>query len=101
MLGVSAMAVQNVMVHTSLKGAPSTAVMTTNITILTIDIGNMLVARDPNDMVKARSRARHTWPAVIGFAVGCTLGASCQMIVGLRSLALPASLALLALALAR
>ena len=101
MLGVSAMAVQNVMVHTSLKGAPSTAVMTTNITILTIDIGNMLVARDPNDMAKARNRARHTWPAVIGFAVGCTLGASCQMIVGLRSLALPASLALLALALAR
>ena len=100
MLGVSAMAVQNAMVHTSLKGAPSTAVMTTNITILTIDIGNMLVA-DPNDMVKARSRARHTWPAVIGFAVGCTLGASCQMIVGLRSLALPAGLALLALALVR
>jgi uncharacterized membrane protein YoaK (UPF0700 family) len=100
MLGVSAMAVQNAMVHTSLKGAPSTAVMTTNITILTIDIGNMLVA-DPNDMVKARSRASHTWPAVIGFAVGCTLGASCQMIVGLRSLALPAGLALLALALAR
>jgi hypothetical protein len=32
MLGVSAMAVQNVLVQKSLKGAPSTAVMTTNVT---------------------------------------------------------------------
>jgi uncharacterized membrane protein YoaK (UPF0700 family) len=32
MLGVSAMAVQNALVQISLKGAPSTAVMTTNIT---------------------------------------------------------------------
>jgi len=97
MLGVSAMAVQNAMVH----GAPATAVMTTNITLLTIDVGNMLIARDPKDVAKARSRARHTWPAVVGFAIGCTLGASCEMIVGLRSLALPAGFAVLALALGR
>lgn len=101
MLGVSAMAVQNAMVHISLKGAPATAVMTTNITLLTIDVGNMLIAHDPKDVAKARSRARHTWPAVVGFAIGCTLGASCEMIVGLRSLALPAGLAFLALALGR
>jgi uncharacterized membrane protein YoaK (UPF0700 family) len=37
---------------------------------------------------------------IIGFAVGCGLGASCEMTFGLRSLALPAGLALLALALA-
>src|SRR5215468_2682244 len=101
MLGVSAMAVQNGMVHISLKGAPATAVMTTNISILTIDVVSMLIAQDPNDVAKARSRARHTWPAVVGFAVGCTLGASCEMLVGLRSLVLSAGLAFLALALGR
>src|SRR5262249_19909184 len=101
MLGVSAMAVQNAVVHVSLKGAPATAVMTTNITLLTIDVVNMLIARDPKDVATARNRARHTWPAVAGFAVGCTLGASCEMIVGLGSLALPAGLAFLALALGR
>ena len=101
MFGVSAMAVQNALVHISLKGAPATAVMTTNVTLLTIDVGNMLISRHPKDAAKARSRARHTWPAVVGFAVGCTLGASCEMIVGLRSLALPAGLAFLSLALGR
>ena len=101
MLGVSAMAVQNGMVHISLKGAPATAVMTTNISIVTIDVVSMLIAQDPNDVAKARSRARHTWPAVVGFALGCTLGAFCEMLIGLRSLALPAGLAFVALALAR
>jgi uncharacterized membrane protein YoaK (UPF0700 family) len=33
MFGVSAMAVQNALVRVSLKGAPSTAVMTTNVTV--------------------------------------------------------------------
>jgi uncharacterized membrane protein YoaK (UPF0700 family) len=99
MLGVSAMAVQNALVRISLKGAPSTAVMTTNITQLTMDIGYMLVARDPSDIAEARNRAKHTWRAVVGFVVGCGLGAWCEAAVGLWSLALPVSLALLALAL--
>lgn len=99
MLGVSAMAVQNALVQISLKGAPSTAVMTTNVTRLTMDIGEVLLARDPDDAATARSRAKHTWPAVVGFALGCGLGAACQAAVGLWSLALPAGLALLALAL--
>ena len=36
-LGVSAMAVQNALVRVSLRGAPSTAVMTTNITVFTME----------------------------------------------------------------
>jgi uncharacterized membrane protein YoaK (UPF0700 family) len=36
MLGVSAMAVQNALVRVSLTGAPSTAVMTTNVTTFTM-----------------------------------------------------------------
>jgi uncharacterized membrane protein YoaK (UPF0700 family) len=95
------MAVQNTMVRISLKGAPATAVMTTNITLLTVDVVNMLIARNPKDVAKARNRAWHTWPAVVGFAVGCILGAFCDMVLGLVSLALPAGLAFLALALGR
>jgi len=45
MLGVSAMAVQNALVQISLKGAPSTAVMTTNITRVMMDIGEMMLGR--------------------------------------------------------
>jgi uncharacterized membrane protein YoaK (UPF0700 family) len=100
MLGVSAMAVQNALVQVSLKGAPSTAVMTTNITRFMMDIGEVLFGREPADVAKARSRAKHTWPAIVGFAVGCGLGAICEATIGLSSLALPAGLALLALAIA-
>jgi uncharacterized membrane protein YoaK (UPF0700 family) len=98
MLGVSAMAVQNALVQISLKGAPSTAVMTTNITRFMMDVGDMMFGRTPADVGKARDRAMRTWPAIVGFAVGCGVGATCEAAIGLRSLALPAGLALLAVA---
>src|SRR2546425_10633506 len=98
MLGVAAMAVQNALVQISLKGAPSTAVMTSNVTRFTMDLGEMLLGRDPDEVAKARSRAKHTWPAIVGFTVGCGLGAACEAAVGLWSLALPVGLTLLALA---
>src|ERR1700738_3008303 len=41
MLGVSAMAVQNALVQFSLKGAPSTAVMTSNVTRFAMDVGEV------------------------------------------------------------
>ncbi len=99
MLGVSAMAVQNALVQISLKGVPSTAVMTTNITHFMMDVGEMLLGREPANVAKARSRAKRTWPAIVGFAVGCGLGAACEASLGLWSLTLPACLALLAFAL--
>src|SRR5438874_6566178 len=46
MLGVSAMATQNVLGKLALKGAPSTAVMTTNITQLTIDLATLVRSRE-------------------------------------------------------
>jgi uncharacterized membrane protein YoaK (UPF0700 family) len=98
MLGVSAMAVQNALVQISLKGAPSTAVMTTNLTRFMMDVGEVMLGRKPADVAKARDRAMRTWPAIVGFAIGCGLGATCEAAVGLRSLALPAGLALLAVA---
>src|SRR3981189_96875 len=94
MLGVSAMAVQNALVQISLKGAPSTAVMTTNITRFMMDVGDVMLGRKPADVAKARDRAMRTLPAIVGFAVGCGLGATCEAAIGLWSPALPAGLAL-------
>jgi uncharacterized membrane protein YoaK (UPF0700 family) len=99
MLGVCAMAVQNALVQVALKGAPSTAVMTTNSTRFMMDVGEVLLGGDPLDVAKARDRAVRTLPAIVGFAGGCALGAGCEAAVGMWSLALPTGLALLALAL--
>jgi len=99
MFGVSAMAVQNALGQISLKGVPSTAVMTTNITRFMMDIGEVMVGRNLSDVAKARDRARLTWPAIVGFAIGCGLGAACETAIGLMSLALPVGLAVLAVAL--
>lgn len=98
MLGVSAMATQNALVQVSVHGAPSTAVMTTNITRFTMDAGEVLLGTDPSERVAARRRASHTWPAIIGFAIGAALGAALYAAAGLASLALPTGLALIALA---
>jgi uncharacterized membrane protein YoaK (UPF0700 family) len=98
MLGVGAMAVQNALVQLSLQGAPTTAVMTTNITRFTLDVGEVLLRRDPAGTAQARRRAARTWPAIVGFTAGAGLGAACYAAAGLWSLALPAGLALLALA---
>jgi uncharacterized membrane protein YoaK (UPF0700 family) len=97
MLGIAAMAVQNVLVQSSLKGSPATSVMTTNITLIIIDLSAMLYWRDPRRVAPARTRAKHTLPAIVGFAAGCSIGAVCEAAIGLRALILPAGFALLAL----
>ena len=98
MFGVSAMAVQNALVQISLKNSPTTAVMTTNVTHFMLDLGEVLVGRDQAEIAKARHRAMHTLPVILGFAIGCALGAACEAVVGLRSLILPTALALFAFA---
>jgi uncharacterized membrane protein YoaK (UPF0700 family) len=98
MLGVAAMAVQNALVRL-LVGAPATAVMTTDITTFVMDIGAMLFRHDPDGIANARSRAKRTWLAIVGFTVGCSLGAVLEVGIGPWSLALPICFALLALAL--
>src|SRR6267378_2446968 len=90
MLGVSAMAVQNALVQISLKDAPSTAVMTTNLTRFVLDLGEVWLGRDPGGRAKAVARARRTRVAIAGFVVGSCLGAWCQAHVGLWSLVVPA-----------
>jgi uncharacterized membrane protein YoaK (UPF0700 family) len=98
MLGVAAMAVQNALVQISLTSSPSTAVMTTNVTHFMLDLGAALVAPAPTEATAARGRAMRTLPVIVGFSVGCALGAAGEAAAGLASLALPVALALLALA---
>jgi uncharacterized membrane protein YoaK (UPF0700 family) len=98
MLGVSAMAVQNALVQISLKGAPATAAMTNNVTAFAMSVGEMLVGSDSADVAETRKRAARTLPQILAFTVGCGLGAAYETAIGLRSLALPTSLALIAFA---
>jgi uncharacterized membrane protein YoaK (UPF0700 family) len=98
MFGVAAMAVQNALVRISLKNSPTTAVMTTNVTQFVLDLGEMLVGSDMAEVAEARSRALRTFPVIVGFTIGCGLGAAFQSAAGLWSLVLPAGLALLAFA---
>jgi uncharacterized membrane protein YoaK (UPF0700 family) len=97
MLGVSGMAVQNAVVQISLKDAPSTAVMTTNLTRFVLDLGEVWLGTNPDSRAKATARARRTGVAIAGFIAGSGLGAWCQARVGLWSLVLPTGLALAAL----
>jgi uncharacterized membrane protein YoaK (UPF0700 family) len=99
MLGVLAMAVQNTLGQISLRGAPSTAVMTTNLTRFMMDVGEILFGRDEVGLSSARARAIHTLPAIVGFTVGVALGTACETAFGLLALVLPTGLALLAVAL--
>jgi len=100
MLGVAAMATQNVLVKLALKDVPSTAVMTTNITQLTIDLATLAHGRgDRDEVAKAQRRASVTFACVVGFVVGCAAGAALEVHFGIRALALPVVLAALAVAL--
>jgi uncharacterized membrane protein YoaK (UPF0700 family) len=98
MFGVAAMAVQNALVQISLKNSPTTAVMTTNVTHFMLDLGEALAGGDAAKVTKARNRAVHTLPVIVGFTIGCGLGTAGEAVAGLWSLALPAGLALLSFA---
>lgn len=98
MLGVAAMGVQTALVRIALPGAPATAVLTTNITLLTVDVGEMLFGKGADGLRQARERAGKTWPAVAGFLLGCALGAAFDAALGLRALVLPTACALVAFA---
>jgi uncharacterized membrane protein YoaK (UPF0700 family) len=102
MFGVAAMATQNVLVKLALKDAPSTAVMTTNITQLTLDLSMLARSQgDADELAKVRRRARVTFACVIGFVAGCAGGAALEVKFGLWALALPVVLSALAVPLSR
>jgi uncharacterized membrane protein YoaK (UPF0700 family) len=101
MTGVAAMAVQTALVQVSLKGTPSTGVMTTNVTHFVVALAELLARSDPGMAEKARKRMSHIFPVIAGFVLGCALGAVLEKAWGLRSLGLPTALALLAVMLTR
>jgi uncharacterized membrane protein YoaK (UPF0700 family) len=97
LFGVAAMATQNALVRFTLPGTPSTAVMTTNITQLAVDLATLIRSQGgPDDFTRARRRAGMTLPCVIGFVGGCAAGAVFEVNFGLWALALPVVLAALA-----
>ena len=82
----------------ALPGAPTTAVMTSNVAPGHVeDIGTLVVARSPVELAGSRQRAERL-PGRRSSALlpGCGLGAACEAMFGLRSLAVPTGLALLA-----
>ena len=98
MFGVAAMATQNVLGKVALKNVPSTAVMTTNITQLTVDLATLARSRrNPDEFAQAGRGARMTLPCIIGFVVGCAAGAPLEVNFGLWALALRVALALIAI----
>ena len=102
MLGVSAMATQNALGRLVLKGTPSTTVMTTNITQLTVDLATLARRRgDADERAKAQRRAGMTFPCIVGFIVGCAAGAIFEVKFGFWALVLPFTLTMLALLLGR
>lgn len=97
MVGVAAMATQNALVRLELPGFPSTAVMTTNITQLTIDLAMLASGKgEPTYLARARRGARLTFPSVVGFVAGCAAGGFLELHFGLLALALPVVLAAIA-----
>jgi uncharacterized membrane protein YoaK (UPF0700 family) len=96
--GVAAMAVQNALVQLSLRDAPTTAVLTTDVTKFTMDVGDLLLDRDPDHVAAARRRAAKLGRTIISFVAGAVLGAALFKTAGLESIALPTALAALALA---
>jgi hypothetical protein len=53
-----------------------------------MDVGEVLLGRDPAVVASARNRAQHTWPAIVGFAAGAAIGAACFAAAGRWLLAL-------------
>jgi uncharacterized membrane protein YoaK (UPF0700 family) len=99
MSGVTAMAVQTAPVQISLGNVPSTAVMTTNVTRFVLALGELIARRDAATVAASRARATEILPVIVGFTLGCSLGAFVEGGHGLKSLWLPTGLAVVAIGL--
>jgi len=98
MLGVASMAIQNALVRLALPGAPSTAVMTTDVTQLTVDLATLVRGQsEQTELPRVRHRADLTAVSVFGFAIGLALGAAFEIRFGLWSLIFPVILAALSI----
>lgn len=94
---VAAMAVQTALVQIALSPTPATAVMTTNVTKLVVAFVQVLDGRDPGTTETARRNIFQLLIVIVGFMMGCALGAVAEAAWGLWSLGLPTMLVILAI----
>src|SRR5215831_7443931 len=97
MIAVSAMACQFALLRLAVPGAPSTAVMTGNLTKTTLSLLDTLSGTAPV-MEGARAQLKKTLQLVIGFFAGCLIGAAGVSWLGDWAWALPVLLAGIAIA---
>lgn len=98
MIAVSAMACQFALLRLALPVAPSTAVMTGNLTNTVLSLLETLSPGDPL-MTGPKERLERTLHLVVGFCVGCVIGAAAVSWAGNWAWAFPAVLAGVALVL--
>jgi uncharacterized membrane protein YoaK (UPF0700 family) len=96
MCGVAAMAVQNVIAQTSMRGTPSTAVLTSNVSRFTVALVESL-AGPPALRGRAGDDVAWTWAPILGFVVGAAAGGFLEWVFGLRALLLPVVVSLAAI----
>jgi uncharacterized membrane protein YoaK (UPF0700 family) len=89
MTGVAAMAVQNAGSRLVLSHMTPTTVMTGNTTQLVIDVVDL--ARG-NATAEVRARAIKELPPILGFAIGCAVGALGFLLAGFWGLVVPAAI---------
>jgi uncharacterized membrane protein YoaK (UPF0700 family) len=98
MLAVSAMACQFALLRLAVPGAPSTAVMTGNLTSGVLSLLDTLSGGEPL-IDGARERLSKTVELVVGFCSGCVVGAAAVSWLGTWAWSLPVALAGVAMAL--
>jgi uncharacterized membrane protein YoaK (UPF0700 family) len=98
MIAVSAMACQFALLRLAVPGAPSTAVMTGNLTKTTLSLLDTLSGNAPA-VEGARMQLKKTAQLVIGFLAGCFVGAAAFSWLGEWAWFLPVVLAGVAVAL--
>jgi uncharacterized membrane protein YoaK (UPF0700 family) len=98
MIAVSAMACQFALLRLALPGAPSTAVMTGNLTNTVLSLLSTLSRSEPL-MAGAKERLKKTSELVAGFCAGCIAGAAAVSWLGNWAWSLPFVLAGVAVAL--
>ncbi|HEX2711766.1 MAG TPA: YoaK family protein [Candidatus Acidoferrales bacterium] len=98
MIAVSAMACQFALLRLAVPRAPSTAVMTGNLTNTVLSLLDTLSRSQPL-MEGAKERLKKTLELVIGFFAGCIAGAAAFSWLGAWAWSLPVALAGMAVAL--
>jgi uncharacterized membrane protein YoaK (UPF0700 family) len=97
MIAVSAMACQYALLRLAIPGAISTAVMTGNLTNTVLSFMDLLSSHDPLQPVDA-GRLRRSLHLLLGFLLGCVVGATAVSQLGDWAWSFPATLAAVAIA---